>query len=110
MCLVVGDLGGMLSGGERQRIGIARALIRQVFVLVLDEATSALDNTTEKAIQSTVEEACHGITQIVVAHRLTTIMHSNKILVLNAGEISQSGTHMEMLLEDGPYKRLWEKQ
>ena len=107
---MVGERGTRLSGGERQRIGIARALIRHVCVLVLDEATSALDNTTEKAIQSTVEEACNGITQIVVAHRLSTIMHSHQILVLNAGEIRQSGTHKEMLHEDGPYKRLWERQ
>jgi ATP-binding cassette subfamily B protein len=106
----VGERGTRLSGGERQRLGIARALVRKVDILLLDEATSALDNHTERAIQSTLEESFSGVTKLVIAHRLTTIMKSDLILVLSAGNVVQSGGHDELLQRSGPYKALWDNQ
>ena len=105
----MGERGARVSGGERQRIGIARALIRKIHILILDEATSALDNSTEHDIQEAIDDVSQGITKVAVAHRLTTIMHADKIVVMSSGSVVESGMHHEMLKsKGGVYRLLWE--
>lgn len=107
----VGERGLKLSGGERQRVGIARALLADPVVLILDEATSALDSRTEAAIQKTLRRVRAGRTTLVVAHRLSTIVDADQILVLKAGRIIERGTHAELSARpDGEYAALWRKQ
>lgn len=106
----VGERGGNLSGGQRQRIALARALYRDPRVLVLDEATSAVDNETEAAIQHSLATAARGRTTLVVAHRLSTVRHADRIHVLDAGRIVESGTHDELIARNGPYAALWRLQ
>jgi len=107
----VGERGLKLSGGEKQRVAIARALLKQTPIMCFDEATSALDNETERQIQAAIEEVSKGCTTLMIAHRLTTVMNCDKIIVLRHGVIVEEGTHSELLrMEDGYYKRLWEKQ
>lgn len=108
---VVGERGLKLSGGEKQRVAIARTLLKSPAIILLDEATSALDSTTEKNIQSALQQICSNRTTIVVAHRLSTITNANQILVLDNGHIVQRGNHQELLsLDSGLYKELWEQQ
>jgi ATP-binding cassette subfamily B protein len=106
----VGERGLKLSGGERQRVGIARALLADPRVLVLDEATSALDGRTEEAIQATLRKVRAGRTTLVVAHRLSTIVDADQILVLRRGRVAEQGTHAELLAKGGEYAALWRRQ
>jgi len=107
---VIGERGQKLSGGQRQRLSIARAVLKNAPVLVLDEATSAVDNETEASIQRSLEVASQGRTTVVVAHRLSTIRHADRIVVLEGGEIVESGTHADLLALDGRYAALWRVQ
>ncbi|MEI2579199.1 ABC transporter ATP-binding protein [Scytonema sp. PRP1] len=107
---LVGERGVKLSGGQRQRIAIARVILKDAPILILDEATSSLDSITEKAIQDTLDLAMDGKTVIVVAHRLSTIAHLDRILVFDQGRIVEDGTHNKLLAKSGAYYRLWKMQ
>jgi ATP-binding cassette subfamily B protein len=107
---LVGERGVKLSGGQRQRIAIARVILKNAPILILDEATSSLDSITEKAIQETLDLAMDEKTVIVVAHRLSTIAHLDRILVFDRGQIIEDGTHAKLLTQRGAYYRLWTMQ
>jgi ATP-binding cassette, subfamily B, bacterial MsbA len=102
----VGENGVRLSGGQRQRISLARAILRDAPILLLDEATSALDNESERFIQQTLEKLQKGRTTLVIAHRLSTIQNADKIIVMNKGQIAESGTHDELFIKGGVYTRM----
>ena len=106
----VGERGLKLSGGEKQRVAIARALLKNPRILIFDEATSALDSRAEKAIQAELERISLGRTTLVIAHRLSTVMDADQILVLNHGRIVERGTHRELLDAEGEYARMWALQ
>ncbi len=106
----VGERGLKLSGGEKQRVGIARTLLKNPPILLLDEATSALDSDTEHEIQDALARAGHGRTVITIAHRLSTIADADQIIVLEAGEIVERGSHDELLTQNGRYAQLWHRQ
>jgi ATP-binding cassette subfamily B protein len=106
----VGERGVRLSGGQRQRLSIARALLKDPPVLLLDEATSAVDNETEAAIQRSLRAIAHGRTVVVVAHRLSTIVHADVIVVLEQGRIVERGTHRALVAKGGAYAALWAVQ
>ena len=106
----IGERGVKLSGGQRQRISIARALLRDAPILLLDEATSAIDNETEAAIQRSLRRISRERSVIVVAHRLSTIVHADQIAVLDRGRIVERGTHQELIKSAGPYASLWDVQ
>jgi ABC-type multidrug transport system fused ATPase/permease subunit len=107
---LVGERGVQLSEGQRQRIGIARALVRDPRILILDEPTSALDARSEQLVQAALATSTRGRTTFVIAHRLATIEHADRILVLDGGRIAESGTHHELLERDGLYRQLFELQ
>src|SRR6185437_1123728 len=107
---LVGERGIKISGGQRQRIAIARAILRNAPILLLDEATSALDSHSEQMIQKAMREAMDGKTVIAIAHRLSTVMDMDRLIVLDRGHIVADGTHEELLLEGGLYAELWRKQ
>jgi subfamily B ATP-binding cassette protein MsbA len=107
---LVGDRGVLLSGGERQRLAIARALLRNPPILLLDEATSALDTESERLVQDALERLMRERTVLVIAHRLSTVQHADRIFVYDGGRIVQQGRHAELLAEPGPYRRLHELQ
>lgn len=107
---VIGDRGMRISGGQRQRLAIARALFREPAILMFDEATSALDTESERLVQTAIDEALVGRTAIIVAHRLSTIINADRILVFDQGRIVEQGTHAELLKHGGVYSRLYEIQ
>ena len=107
---VVGERGLKLSGGEKQRVGIARTLLKDPPVLLLDEATSALDSETEHEIQEALERASQGRTVVMIAHRLSTVLKADKIIVLENGVVVEVGTHRELLKQNGRYLDLWTLQ
>ena len=106
----VGERGLKVSGGEKQRVAIARTILKSPEIILLDEATSALDTKTERTIQSSLMEVCRGRTTIIVAHRLSTIVHADQILVLKDGEVVERGTHQELLRVGGVYHAMWAEQ
>jgi ATP-binding cassette subfamily B protein len=107
---MVGERGLKLSGGEKQRVAIARALLKNPRILIFDEATSALDSRSEKAIQAELERISEGRTTLVIAHRLSTVMDADQILVLSHGRIIERGTHQQLLELKGEYARMWALQ
>jgi ATP-binding cassette subfamily B protein len=107
---VVGERGLKLSGGEKQRVAIARTLLKNPAILILDEATSALDTKTEKAIQSELLEIARSRTSLIIAHRLSTVVEADEILVIEAGCIVERGRHNELLAQNGTYALMWAMQ
>jgi subfamily B ATP-binding cassette protein MsbA len=103
----VGHNAMQLSGGQRQRLAIARALYKDAPILILDEATSALDQASEKAVQDALDRLMKNRTTLVIAHRLSTVQHADRILVMDAGRIVESGSHAELLQRDARYARLF---
>ena len=103
----VGERGLKLSGGEKQRVAIARALLKNPPILIFDEATSALDSATERAIQSQLEQVAVGHTTLIIAHRLSTVMNADEILVMRDGQIAERGTHLALLSAGGQYATMW---
>ena len=107
---IIGERGVKLSGGQRQRVAIARALLRNAPILVLDEATSALDSESERLVQDALHNLMEHRTSFVIAHRLSTIKHANRIIVLDKGQIVESGTHESLLASSGLYQKYYEMQ
>lgn len=107
---LVGERGVKLSGGQRQRLSIARALLKNAPILVLDEATSAVDTETERAVQENLDQFTSGRTAIIIAHRLSTIRYADRILVLKNGDITEQGSHDELIAKGGVYADLWRLQ
>lgn len=106
----VGERGLKLSGGEKQRVAIARTILKNPSILILDEATSALDSETEQEIQSAFEQVSEGRTTLVIAHRLSTVINADEILVMNDGKIIERGTHQKLLAQNGQYFAMWQRQ
>jgi ATP-binding cassette subfamily B protein len=106
----VGERGLKLSGGEKQRVAIARTILKGPPILLLDEATSALDSYTEREIQDALERAARGRTTLVIAHRLSTVVAADEILVLDEGLIVERGTHAQLLVLGGLYAGMWNRQ
>jgi len=107
---MVGERGLKLSGGEKQRVAIARTILKAPPILMLDEATSALDSHTEKEIQDALDKVVQDRTTLVTAHRLSTIVHADNILVLDKGQLVEQGTHGELMQRGGLYASLWNRQ
>jgi ATP-binding cassette subfamily B protein len=106
----VGERGLKLSGGEKQRVAIARTILKDPAILLFDEATSALDTHTEREIQANLREVSRGRTTLVIAHRLSTVIDADEILVLEAGRVIERGHHADLLAARGAYAALWTRQ
>ncbi|ODT80183.1 MAG: metal ABC transporter permease [Pelagibacterium sp. SCN 64-44] len=106
----VGERGLKLSGGEKQRVAIARTILKAPSILILDEATSALDTKTERDIQTALDEVSRNRTTVVIAHRLSTVVNADEILVLREGRIAERGNHQALLQQDGLYAQMWNRQ
>ena len=107
---IIGERGQKLSGGQRQRIALARAIIKDAPILILDEATAAVDNETEASIQRSLEKITANRTTILIAHRLSTVINADLIVVLDKGKIVETGTHESLLKRNGQYFDLWRVQ
>jgi ATP-binding cassette subfamily B protein len=107
---VVGERGLKLSGGEKQRVAIARAMLKRPRILIFDEATSSLDSRTEQAIQQTLAEVSEHHTTLVIAHRLSTVVDADRILVMDRGRVIEQGAHRALLARAGVYASMWELQ
>jgi ATP-binding cassette, subfamily B, bacterial MsbA len=107
---LIGERGTRLSGGERQRLAIARALLKNAPILVLDEATSSLDTESEAAVQAALANLMQGRTVLVIAHRLSTVRRANRIAVIEHGQITELGSHDELMANSGTYRRLYNLQ
>jgi subfamily B ATP-binding cassette protein MsbA len=107
---IIGEKGVRLSGGQRQRIAIARGILKNPPILILDEATSSLDTESEHLVQTAIDNLMADRTVLVIAHRLTTVENADSILVMDSGQIVASGTHQELLSQEGIYTRLYNKQ
>lgn len=105
---IIGEGGSSLSGGEKQRISIARAILKDASIVILDEATASIDPENEREIQQAIEELTQGKTRIVIAHRLATIQNADQILVVDSGRIAQCGTHIELVQQEGIYRKFWD--
>jgi subfamily B ATP-binding cassette protein MsbA len=106
----IGERGMQISGGQRQRLAIARAILKDPHILILDEATSSLDTESEALVQQALENLMRGRTTFVIAHRLSTVMNADRILVLDNGRIVESGTHSQLFARNGLYRKLCEAQ
>ena len=107
---LIGENGVRLSGGEKQRLSIARAILKNSNIILLDEATSSLDSETEEKIQSAINYLTKGKTTVVIAHRLSTVINSNKIYVIEQGKVVATGNHNELLISSNTYKNFYQKQ
>ena len=107
---LIGEKGGRISRGEKQRIAIARALLKNAPILILDEATSSLDAEAEKLIREAMKELLSGRTALIIAHRISTVLNADRIIVLNRGRITEEGTHEELLRKNGSYRKLYDLQ
>lgn len=107
---LVGERGLKLSGGERQRIAIARAALKRPKIFIFDEATSSLDSETERLIQHNIEQLAKGVTTLLIAHRLSTVVHADEILLLAGGRVAERGTHDALLCRGGIYAKMWQRQ
>jgi ATP-binding cassette, subfamily B, heavy metal transporter len=106
----VGERGLKLSGGEKQRVAIARTILKKPAILVFDEATSSLDSYSEQQIMVAINEVSKGNTSLVIAHRLSTVVDADNILVMKEGEIVEQGNHQQLLEQHGEYAKLWQLQ
>ena len=107
---IVGERGLKLSGGEKQRIGIARTILKDPPILIFDEATSSLDTKTEQEIQNSLNKISKGRTVLMIAHRLSTVVDADKILVMQNGAIVEAGSHKKLISNKGIYASMWERQ
>jgi subfamily B ATP-binding cassette protein MsbA len=107
MDTVLGHNAMQLSGGQRQRLAIARALYKDAPILILDEATSALDFQSEQAVQEAIKRLMQNRTSLIIAHRLSTVQHADRIIMMNAGRIIETGSHQQLLAQNGAYAHLY---
>ena len=110
MQTMVGERGLKLSGGEKQRVAIARTILKNTPILLFDEATSALDSATEQEILKSLEDLSKGRTTLIIAHRLSTVKHADRIIVLDQGEVVESGDHDSLIANNDLYAQMWQRQ